>query len=185
MTALHVHVVAAALSLPACLLLLSKTIMRRAPRVHRYLGRVVGCAVLFALVPSGAWLAWFAKGGWPSTVGFLASGAIVAFAMVRAIGAARARDYVAHRRYVLHVVAQMSVAVTSRAMLIGLDAAGMDPDVAYLVALWIPVVASALLAEMIAAGAHAPPARRPREIAVLPRVLLAAPRQPDRLGGAA
>jgi hypothetical protein len=42
----------------------------------------------------------------------------------------------------------MSVAITSRAMLFGLDAAGIDPDIAYVVALWAPVLASAAVAEL-------------------------------------
>jgi hypothetical protein len=33
-------------------------------------------------------------------------------------------------------------------MIVGLDATGMDPDVAYVVALWFPVLASAAVAEL-------------------------------------
>lgn len=169
LTALHVHVVAAALSLPACLLLISRTFLRRCPGAHRIVGRVAGAVMVLALVPTGAWLAFFAKGGWPSTTGFLASGAIVAVAMVRAVIAARAKDYAAHRRFVLHVVAQMSVAVTSRAMLVGLDLVGFDADAAYLVALWLPVVGSAWAAEFLAAQPAAI-ARRMHALPVVPRV---------------
>ncbi len=149
--ALKAHLAAAAIGFPACLLLLSRTVLQRAPRLHRALGRITGAVLLFALVPSGAWLALFAKGGAWGTAGFLLSGAIIAVAMTRAITAARARDFVSHRRAICHVVAQMSVAVTSRAMLVGFDSAGMDPELAYLVALWLPVVGSAALAETLAA----------------------------------
>jgi hypothetical protein len=48
-----------------------------------------------------------------------------------------------------HVVAQMSVAVTSRAMLIGFGYLEIDPDTAYVVALWGPVLFSALVAEAL------------------------------------
>jgi hypothetical protein len=48
-----------------------------------------------------------------------------------------------------HVFAQMSVAITSRAMLMALDVAGVSPDLAYVVALWLPVVGSAVAAEML------------------------------------
>ena len=47
-----------------------------------------------------------------------------------------------------HVVAQMSVAVSSRALMVALDAAGADPDVSYVIALWGPVLASAIAAEL-------------------------------------
>lgn len=148
--ALQLHVVAAAVCLPGCLLLSLTVVIRRAPRLHRWLGRITGALVLLALVPSGLYLAWFAKGGTWSTVGFLLSGAIVAVAMVQGVRAARARRFVEHRRWVLHVLAQLSVAVTSRAMLFGFDAANVDEQLAYLVSLWLPVVGSFGLVELLA-----------------------------------
>lgn len=184
--ALHVHVVAAAIGFPGCLLLLSRTLLRHAPRLHRHLGRVTGAVLLFALVPSGAWLALFAKGGAPSAAGFLLSGLIVAVAMTRAILAARARDFAAHRHAIFHVVAQLSVAVTSRALLVGLDVTGVDPELSYLLALWLPVVGSAALAQTLAA----PRARRHQggwahETDHLPRARRDPALEPRRVGGAA
>jgi hypothetical protein len=141
LAALKVHVVAACLALPACLLL-SLKIMLRFPRTHRWLGRATGAVALAALVPSGLYLSLFAKGGAPATVGFALSGLIVALAMVQGIRRARAKDYIEHRRCMLHVLAQLSVAVTSRTLLYLLDAIGMNPEPAYLFALWVPVLAS-------------------------------------------
>jgi Predicted membrane protein (DUF2306) len=91
----------------------------------------------------------FAKGGFWSTVGFLLSGVIVAIAMVLGVREARAKRFASHRRYVLHVLAQLSVAVTSRAMLVAFDAAAVDETFAYLVSLWVPVVGSFLLVEWL------------------------------------
>jgi uncharacterized membrane protein len=170
--ALQVHVVAAALALPGCLLLLSRTLLGRARVVHRVVGRVVGVVVLFALVPSGAVLALEAKGGWPVGAGFLLSGLIVMVGMVHGIVTARRGDIVAHRRAVLHVLAQLSVAVTSRAMLFVLDAVSFDADVAYVVSLWLPVVASAWLVEQLVARSPAVTVERKRHEA--PRSLAAA-----------
>jgi len=148
MMALRAHVVAAAVCLPGCLLLSSSYVLRRAPRFHRWLGRLTGTLVLLALVPSGFYLALFAKGGLPSTVGFMLSGAVVAVAMVQGVRAARARRFLEHRRWVWHVLAQLSVAVTSRAMLFAFDAAAVDENLAYLVSLWLPVVGSFGLVEL-------------------------------------
>lgn len=147
--ALKVHVSAVAFAFPACLLLLSRTLLKRAPRLHRWLGRLNGGVTLFGVVPSGLYLSLFAKGGLPSTVGFMVSGAIVAIAMVRAIGAARSRDLVTHQHFVFHVVAQMAVAVISRAMLFAADYAGLDADRAYVASLWLPVVGCAAFVELI------------------------------------
>jgi hypothetical protein len=146
--ALKVHVAAASFCLPACILLQWKGLMRRAARVHRWVGRATGAAVLFALAPSGIYLALFAKGGPLGTLGFLVSGAITLVAMVQAIRSARARLFTAHRRAALHVLAQLSVAVSSRALLVVLEATGLDPDPAYLIALWLPVLGSAAFVEL-------------------------------------
>jgi hypothetical protein len=162
LAALRVHVIAAALALPGCLVLMSSTLLARAPRFHRWTGRATAAVVLLALVPSGSYLALFAKGGAPSTAGFLLSGAIVAAAMVQAVREARARKFLAHRRCVLHVLAQLSVAVTSRAMLLGFALADVDPERAYLIALWLPVAASALAVELIHWRKHGLPFRAAR-----------------------
>lgn len=147
LTSLRVHVAAAIVSLPLCVVLMTRALQRR-PTWHRWLGRIAGIVVLFALTPSGVVLAFDAKGGRLVTAGFLLSAALVGWFGVRGIAAARRRDLVAHRRAMRHLFAQMSVAVTSRAMLIGLDMTGMDPATAYVVALWAPVLASAAVAEL-------------------------------------
>jgi uncharacterized membrane protein len=144
---------------------------------HRWIGRVSGSLVLVALVPSGVVLAFDAKGGTVVTLGFLLSAAIVATGVVHGVRSARRRDLAAHRHAMTHVVAQMSVAVTSRAMLIGMDAVGYDPDVAYVVALWIPELGSALVAEL--AAASVPPFRKVRHaLTSLSRVVGARPLAP-------
>ncbi len=147
MSSLRVHVASALISFPACLALMTRSLQKRR-FAHRVIGRVTGALVLFALVPSGAVLALEAKGGFWVSIGFLFSGALVFFAMVAGIFAARAKDLLTHRRAMCHVVAQMSVAVTSRAMLIVLDALGTDPEAAYVWALWVPVILSAVVAEL-------------------------------------
>jgi uncharacterized membrane protein len=146
--ALRAHVAAAAFALPACLLLLLRIRSPRARRLHRWLGRVTAAVLLLALIPSGLYLSLYAKGGLPSTVGFVASAAIVLVALAQGVRTARAGRYAAHRRCMLHIVAQLSVAVTSRAMLFLLDAADANANLAYLFSLWLPVVGSAAAVEL-------------------------------------
>lgn len=147
LASLKVHVASALFTFPACLLLMTRWLQRRR-WWHRWLGRLVGITVLGALVPSGLVLSLEAKGGPLVSAGFILSGAIVLWGIIHGVRAARSKDYGAHARGMRHVVAQMSVAVTSRAMLIGLDNLNVNPEVAYVVALWAPVVASALAAEV-------------------------------------
>lgn len=144
---LRVHVAAAITSLPLCTVLMTRVLQRK-PVLHRWLGRIAGSIVIFALVPSGVVLAFDAKGGTVVTAGFLLSAALVAWFGVRGIAAARRRQLNAHARAMRHVFAQMSVAVTSRALLLVLDYAHVDPARAYVYALWIPVLLSAAVAEL-------------------------------------
>lgn len=144
---LRVHVAAAIISLPLCTVLMTRVLQRKRI-VHRWLGRIAGTVIIFALVPTGIVLAFDAKGGSVVTAGFLLSAALVAWFGVRGIGAARRRDLGAHARAMRHVFAQMSVAVTSRALLLVLDRAHVDPERAYVYALWAPVLLSAAIAEL-------------------------------------
>ena len=144
--ALRVHVAAAALSFPLCLLLMTRALQRRAAW-HRWLGRATGVLLLFVLVPSGTVLAFDAKGGPGVTAGFLLSGAIIAGALVLGVKAARRRDMTRHARAMRHIVGQMSVAVVSRALIVGLDSVGLDPEISYVVALWAPVLISVAVVE--------------------------------------
>jgi len=148
LAALRVHVAAAALGFPLCLGLMTRALQKR-PLWHRWIGRAAGVIVLFALVPSGFVLSSEAKGGRIVTVGFVLSGLIVGSAMVSGVRAARRRDLTSHARAMRHVIGQMSVAVVSRALIVGLDAAGIDPDLAYVVALWAPVLATVAVVEVI------------------------------------
>jgi uncharacterized membrane protein len=148
LASLRIHVTSASLAFPLCLLLMTRWCQRR-PTLHRRLGRVAGVIVLFGLVPSGIVLAFDAKGGVPVTVGFLLSAAIVAGGIVDGVITARRRDLVAHRRAMRHVIGQMSVAVVSRALIIGFDTAGFNPDFAYVLALWLPVFGSVAVVELM------------------------------------
>jgi uncharacterized membrane protein YozB (DUF420 family) len=149
MLALLAHVASAVFALPACLVLLSRTVLRRFPALHRNLGRLTAVVILTALVPSGLYLALFAKGGGIVTAGFALSAFIVVIAMLHGVRTAWRREVRAHRNAMAHVTAQLSVAVTSRLMLVGLDMAGVTPETAYIVALWIPVVVSAVCVEFV------------------------------------
>ncbi len=148
LASLRVHVASALVAFPLCLALMTRWLQRRVAW-HRWLGRGAGLLVLLVMVPSGVILAFDAKGGAVVTIGFLLSALIVTLFLVIGVLSARRREMLEHARAMRHVVAQMSVAVTSRAMIVGLDAAGVAPDVAYVVALWVPVLFSALIAELV------------------------------------
>jgi uncharacterized membrane protein len=150
LAALYVHVPSALFSLPACLALSSTRVRLRFPRLHRWLGRSTAALVLFAVVPSGMYLARFAQGGVMSTLGFWLTGLLTFVAMVMSVRSARRGDMKAHRRFSTHVTAQLAVAVVSRFLLVGVEELGLYSEWAYIAALWVPVLGCALLAERLA-----------------------------------
>jgi len=86
----------------------------------------------------------------PSTAGFLVSGAIAAAAMVQAASRSARRAASRHISATRCTYSGSSAsAVTSRAMLFGFDALAFNPERAYLIALWLPVVASTLAVELV------------------------------------
>jgi uncharacterized membrane protein len=149
LAALYVHVPSALFALPACLVLLSKRIRARVPRLHRWLGRFTGGLVLLAVVPSGLYLAFFAQGGLVTTLGFWLTGLIAFVAMAKSVKSARARDFKNHRRFSTHVAAQLSVAVFSRLLLVGAEQLELYSTWVYVSALWFPVIACAVVAELL------------------------------------
>lgn len=166
LASLRIHVASALVAFPLCLVLMTRWLQRRAAW-HRGLGRGAGLLVLLAMVPSGVILAFDAKGGAVVATGFLLSALIVSWFSVAGVLAARRGELAEHARAMRHVVGQMSVAVTSRAMIVGLDAAGIEPDVAYVVALWGPVLFTALSAELISVRRRSP---APRLYTLLERI---------------
>ena len=146
--ALYTHVATALIALPCCLLLVLKITRKRVPRLHRWLGRFTGGLIVLVVVPSGLSLAFTAKGGWLSTLGFILTGAITFYAMVQSIRTARRRRLRDHRRYSFHVLAQLGVAVGSRFLLVLAEGFALDEHVAYLAALWAPVVLAAAGVEL-------------------------------------
>ncbi|MFT3926598.1 MAG: DUF2306 domain-containing protein [Myxococcales bacterium] len=148
LAALYAHVPGALFALPACLVLLSQRVRTRFPRFHRWLGRMTAVLILSVVVPSGMYLALFAQGGLPSTLGFWLTGTITFVAMLRSVQTARARDMRAHRRFSTHVAAQLAVAVVSRMLLVGAEFAEIYDEWVYIAALWVPVLGCACIAEL-------------------------------------
>lgn len=149
LTALCIHIPSALLSLPACLVLLSKRVRARFPEFHRWLGRVAFVLVVLGVVPSGLYLAFFARGGLITTLGFWLTGVLAFIAMLQSVQSARRRQMKAHRRWSTHVAAQLAVAVVSRFLLAGAVQVGLYRNWVYVAALWLPVIACALTAELL------------------------------------
>lgn len=149
---LRVHVAAGLICLPAVLGLFSRTLLRRLPGVHRILGRLYAIAVLGLLVPTGFYLALFAKGGIVGTLGFSLSGAIAAAATWMGVRQAIRGHLGAHRAWMIRSAAQITSAITFRLFHLILEPTGLEYMTTYLIALWLSTLVNAAVAELIIAG---------------------------------
>lgn len=145
---LRVHVAAGAICLPVCIALFSRWILRVWRSAHRVLGYVYALAILF-LVPTGLYLSIYAKGGVAGSLGFALSGVLAFFATGAGVLAAIRGQHSVHRAWMMRSAAQVTVAVSSRIMLFVFAWAGMNDGENYLLSLWLSVLGSALVAELI------------------------------------
>jgi uncharacterized membrane protein len=112
--AFYIHLISTPPAILACLILLSNTIRRARPRLHRTLGRIVVFVILLGVVPSGAWMAWRADGGMIAFAGFI--GLACALGLAAWLGGQRAmqKDFAAHRRWMTRSFLLLTSAVWLR-----------------------------------------------------------------------
>jgi uncharacterized membrane protein len=124
--------------------------MRNArPELHRWMGRLyLGIGVLVGGV-AGLYVAFHAFGGVISSAGFACLALGWLYSGLRAYLAIRARDIVAHRRWMVRNFALTFAAVTLRLYLPVPLAAGLDFESAYRAIAWLCWVPNLVLAEML------------------------------------
>lgn len=139
---LLLHVVGGMLALGTLPWQLARSLRRRAPRAHRWTGRVYVAGVA-AGATGGLALAPTAYGGAVSGTGFALLAVTWATTTALGVAAARRGDLTAHRRWMTRSAALTVAAVTLRLLLgtyAGLDAAGLAPvtfETAYRAAAWL------------------------------------------------
>ena len=106
------------------------------PRVHRWTGRLYLTAVAVGSV-GGFYMAWLSGGGAVAHVGFALLAIAWALSSLLAYRAARARDFTAHRRWMIRSYALTLAAVTLRLWLLALTGAGVPLFEAYAAAAWL------------------------------------------------
>jgi hypothetical protein len=115
-------------------------------RRHKYVGRVYGIAVLVSGV-AGLWIAPWAEGGWMGRMGF-GTLAVVWLAVTGwGVWAAWARDFAAHRRWMVRSFALTCAGITLRIQLGVCLGAGYEFGVVYPWIAWACWVPNLILAE--------------------------------------
>jgi uncharacterized membrane protein len=133
--ALYVHATTAGVALALSPLQFAARLRRRAPRLHRAVGRVVLGAIAVS-APAGLVLAPVNSAGPVGFAGFGLLGILWFACATAAFRTARRRDFAAHRRWAVRVFALTYAGVMLRlTVMVGVNLqvwlTGVDPDVAW------------------------------------------------------
>lgn len=124
LVAFTAHIVAAPITLFLGTLQFFPSVQKRRT-LHRRVGRLYGLGVLVAGV-AGFWVAIGAEGGVVARLGFAALASAWLAVTVIGVAHARARRFIAHRRWMIRSFALTFAGVMLRLQLLGFSAAGLE-----------------------------------------------------------
>lgn len=142
------HVLAAALALALGPLQLTERLRRRAPSVHRWIGRAYCAGVLVGAI-AGLELAFHAHGGAGARAGFGSLALAWLYTALRAYRSIRAGDVLSHRRWMIRNFALTFAAVTLRLYVPAALGFGIGLAAAYPVIAWLCWVPNLLVAQWL------------------------------------
>lgn len=135
--AFYAHIFAGPLVLLNGLILLSDSLRRRRPGLHRSLGRLQVVVLLGVLLPTSVVMARHAFGGWPAGLSFLLLSVATAGCAVVGVRHAKRRRYAQHRRWMLRCYVLICSAVSLRLISGAAGVIGVaSPERAYVIAAW-------------------------------------------------
>lgn len=141
------HVAGGLICLVSSLLQYSKILLTRAPRIHRYLGRIYALSIITVVFPTGVLLAFVAKGGLSGMVGFLVLSFATLFSLLLGMVAIYRKNLQAHQAWITRSFALVTSAITFRALHLGLSSLNLDYDLVYQSALWASIGINLALCE--------------------------------------
>ena len=135
--AFYTHLVSGPLSILLGLILFSRTVRSRLPRLHRVLGRAQMLNLLLLLTPSGLWMAFYAEAGPIAVVGFLMLTLLTASCALLGWRAAVSRRFDRHQRWMTRTLLLLGSAILIRilggtATYFELDFDGLNPALPWL-----------------------------------------------------
>jgi uncharacterized membrane protein len=148
--AFYIHIFSGPIVLLNGLILLSETVRRHYPRLHRYLGRIqVGVLLLFML-PSALVMSPQSFAGWPAGLSFLLLSAATAICAIAGVHFARRQRYHQHRRWMLRCNVLICSAVALRQISGGFGLFGVqNAEGAYIVAAWTSWLVPLVVCEIV------------------------------------
>jgi hypothetical protein len=130
-------------------LLLWNGLLGRSKAAHRWIGTTYAFVVLGWAGPAGLLLSFFAKGGLAGQSCFLLLTLLWWGATARGLHLAKARRIPEHRRWMMRSYALALSAVFFRILQVGFYLAGLGDDANYVVSLWLSLVASLAVGELL------------------------------------
>lgn len=145
----YAHIVSAPIVLFVGAAQFSRTLRRRAPKVHMRLGQVYAGAALFAAAPGGLLMSLYAYGGWVSRSSFAAASILLWCYTFVAWRYAVTKDFRRHGRYMIRSYIMISSAVTLRLVHFVLIEVGVGQFAAYQWAAWLSWLPTLLVCEVL------------------------------------
>ena len=141
------HVVGGLICITSSLLQYSKVLLKRAPRVHKYLGHIYALSIITVVFPTGVALSFVAKGGTSGMVGFLLLSFGTLITLLFGMIAIFKRKVKAHQAWITRSFALVTTAITFRSLQIAIHELGVNPETNYQLSLWLSISINIVLAE--------------------------------------
>jgi hypothetical protein len=146
----YCHIAAGAFCILSALIQFSSWILKKRKKIHIISGKIYVFVVLLIGAPTGLYMTYFAKGGFAERGAFLAMAVFWFFTTYKGfVTAARDRNFVAHKYWMIRSYAMALTAVTFRIYHILFDEAGMSTFDNYSLSLWISIFGNWLVAEFV------------------------------------
>jgi uncharacterized membrane protein len=128
----------------------SDYILKQSKAVHRWVGKMYVAVILILNFPAAMVMAFYANGLWPSRLAFIILDCAWFYFTWRAYAAARQKDIVSHKQFMIRSYALTFSAITLRAWkIVLLHAFNPDPLTLYMIQAWIGFVPNLLFAEWL------------------------------------
>lgn len=145
----YVHIAAGSLCIATALFQFSSWILKKRKKIHIISGKIYVFVVLLIGAPSGFYMTFFAKGGYPEKVCFMFMALFWFYSTYKGFVTAVNKDFLSHKFWMIRSYAMALTAVTFRVYYIFFYLQGMNDFEDYSLSLWISVLGNAAVAEAI------------------------------------
>lgn len=148
--AFYTHVFSSIFTLLAGFTQFSGYVLQEHRGLHRFMGRAYAYNILLVNFPAGMIMAFYANGHLPSKLAFIILDCLWFWFTLKGVAAARAKDFTAHKRFMIRSYALTCSAITLRTWKIILSHSfTIDPQVLYMIDAWMGFVPNLIFAEWL------------------------------------